>query len=587
MSISSTTTTTATATTSNPFKAIHRDYKRLNRIKALVRLQSNNRSDIIDIFEVYSYRLKELLAKVETDGANDAYSEPTQIRLASIQLALLYDHLDVLMYSSSLSLSKESSTAALPPPPPTAIINAELEKTIQCMQTYHRFRFNDILSFVYLKLYNLLAKIAFQALQNFNIARQLLDCAQQMYMEMLEQQHEKQQYQYYGWRQLFAKSSKLKPAATISQFDEIEKLFAESSALLEKIEQIEAERENDSNDVAVVVESADDEGDGNGNGDESNDEFQTVFDSIQADQDYSILLGKLLSIIPVMLKQQQWKTSAYLLLMTQKLTIGSIAMEAEKTSPMVDVKVRSSIVTNWMRYIFGVFSNSELNWQHLCSSSAGKMRFLPKFANEKPSNNEASPKTELNFQIIFNFFAEIVPLASDELQFCVDSMQSIADGQRLIEYTLKMMEHLLNDSDFRSYPMDFIIHHYQMSDLLSIAIILTFDQNRCFEYQLERFHYFNQMMRTLQKYCPKLYATLVRSFMSDLNEIILDLYAVNCDRFEAIDNKEDDDNTDGDGDGGNKNKNQNRMHNHQCQIIAKLNELHAMTQQLMTSIKPI
>lgn len=576
------------STATNPFKTIHRDYKRLNRIKALVRLQSNNRSDIIDIFDVYSYRLKELLATVETECANDGYTETTKIRLASIQLALLYDHLDVLMYSTSSSLSKESSTA-LPPSPKTsiAIINAELERTVQCMQTFHRFRFNDMLSLVYLKSYNLLAKIAYQPLKNFTIARQLLRTAQQMYMEMLEQD-KKHPRSFYGWRELFAKSSKLKPTAAAYQFDTIEKLFAESTALLRKIEQIEAEHEDD-NAVAAAV------GDNIGNVDGA---FNSVFDSIQMHQDHSILLGKLLSIIPTLLKQQRWKIGAYFLLVAQKFAIemaaGGGADEADKTQAMVDVKVQSSIITNWVRYIFGILNGSTLNWRQTCSG-AGKLRLSLKFdiskGDENPNDTsiESSPKPNSNFEPLFNCFTETVPLSTDELQFCINSMQTIADGMHLIAYTLKMMKQLLIDSDFhRLYPMDFIIHHYQMSDLLSIATILTTDRNRCFEYQLERFQYFVQMIHTLDKYCPQVYATLVSNFMSDLNEIILDLYAINCDRCVNDKKEEEKEDDDGVGDGSSSNnQNQNQMHDQQGQLIAKLNELHAMTQQFMTSIKPI
>lgn len=129
--------------------------------------------------------------------------------------------------------------------------------------------------------------------------------------------------------------------------------------------------------------------------------------------------------------------------------------------------------------------------------------------------------------------------------------------------------------------MDFIIHHYQMSDLLSIATILTTDPNQCFEYQVERFQNFMQMMQMLQKYCPQLHATLVPNLLDDLNEIILDLYAINCDRCgnsEGANSKHDDDGdvTDAGGD-SRKNTNQIQMQK-QCQIIAKLNELHAMTQ---------
>lgn len=534
------------ATVENPFKAVHRGYKHLNRVKALVRLKSNTHADIIDIFEVYSYRLKELLATIESQCANESHSEATQIRLAALKLALLYDHLDVLMYSTSLV-----SKGSLVPPTSVAIINAELDKTIQCMQTYHPFRFNEMLSLVYLKLYNLLAKIAFHSLKNVPIARQLIDTVQRMYIEMLEQ-HNEHPRNYYGWRELFAKSSQLKPSAAACQFDAIEKLFAESASLLAKIEQFEDDRNGAMSNVG---------GDG-----EDDTDFRSVFD---AAQDPAILLGKLLSIIPMVQTQRQWKTSAYLLLVAQQLAVGSSVKQA---SPMVDIKVRSSIITSWMRYIFGVFNESAVNWEQLCNG-VGKLRLSQKFGQKMPN----IAVTESNFHEIFNFYADTIPLPADELQFCVDSMQTIADGQRLIEYTLRMMVHLLNDSDFHSFPMEFIIHHYQMSDVLSIATIFAPDQYRCFDYQLERFHNFMRMMQALEKYCPQMHATLAPNLLDDLNEIILDLYAINCDRCVNIASQHDadDDITDG---SRTKNTNQMQMNDHQRQIIAKLNELHAMTQ---------
>lgn len=132
-------------------------------------------------------------------------------------------------------------------------------------------------------------------------------------------------------------------------------------------------------------------------------------------------------------------------------------------------------------------------------------------------------------------------------------------------------------NDFRVHPMDFIIHNYQMSDLLSIATIFTSNRHRCFEYQMERFQYFIQMQHVINKFCPQLHAMLQSNFHCDLNEILLDLYAINIDRCANYDDSvhEAMDNNDCGGDD-----------HPELQIITKLNELHAMTQRFLATIKP-
>lgn len=67
------------------FRTIHRLYKRINRIKTLVQMQSSCLSSSVDIFEVFSSRMKELQCKVESDYANIEFSECEKVRLAAIQ----------------------------------------------------------------------------------------------------------------------------------------------------------------------------------------------------------------------------------------------------------------------------------------------------------------------------------------------------------------------------------------------------------------------------------------------------------------------------------------------------------------------
>lgn len=591
---------------SSPFKEIHRDYKRLNRIKALVRLQSTNRSDVVDIFEVYSFRLKELLDKAKTECTSSTPG-PTTLRLAAIQLALLYDHLEALMHSSSPSspFSKESPSTLSSTS--IAMLNAELQQAIDVMQKFHQFRLNDVLSFVYLKLYHLLAKIVYNPLKNFTVARQLFQATQEMCVEMRDQ-HEKQSPSFYGWRELFAKSSQLKPMTTTDQIDTIEQLSSECAALLQRIDEIEPEHgENDdrtdpgiANIAAMSARSRSSSGGGDGDGTDpdgaGDNDARSIFDAIQMyHQDHPILLGKLLSSIPTVLKQRQWKMSAYLLLVAHKLAIKMTVAAATNTQ-IVDVKVRSSIMTNWMRYIFGVLNGAAWNWRQLFGS-AGKMRFAAKFGNiigdgggDVGGTNYSSPshesfsKTDPNSEM-FGCFAQLIPLAADELALCISSMQTIADGERLIAYTLQALKQLLAENDFRLNPMDFISHHYQIFDLLAIATVLTANRNRCFEYQADRFQLFIHMMRSLNEYCPQLYGALVANFMCDLNEIILDLYAVNFDR--CVSYEADDSPADSEDNGNNGRGNCSRRHRQELQLITKLNEVHVMTQQFMATIKPI
>lgn len=454
---------------------IHNLYKRLNRIKTLVRMQSSNISTSMDIHEVYSSRINELLVKVEHEYSKANISESVKIRLAAIQLALHYSHLGSLVHSS----------------PPAASITAEIQAIEACLQAFDKFRSNDVICLVYFKTLNLMAKISYGTLKSSDAAKQWIQSADRMYKELLALQDGQR---YYDCRELFSKSSILIPSR--NGFETIDRLRIENNDLLEKIHQMEL------------------------------NEVHSIFEWLQTHRDHSIWLSKLLSIVPQLLEQREFKMVAYFLLIVMKLA-----------DDKGDTKVQSSIVTSWMYYFFGVFDRSQ---EHLLQKFAddemmsAQKTFALKRIRQKAEKRDSHEKLEKkwpNAETMFNCFNDSIALTEDELKLCTNKLETVDDAKVLLGHSIEMVEKLIGGGDFGHSPMEFIVHHYQMSDLLSIAAILSDNPDDCFNSQVRRFQHFKEMIQWLSINCPDIYKAIATTFLNDLNEVILDLYAINYDRI--------------------------------------------------------
>lgn len=462
-----------------PFKTIHSLYKRSNRIKALVRMQSSNLSTTLNIFEVYSARLKELLAIVEHEYSKDGILESMKIRLAAIQLALHYNHLDSLIYSS-FTLTDHITTD---------LINTEIQITTNRLQKFNAFRLNDVICLIYFKILNLLSKIYIDPLKDLNTAKYWIQAAEQMYMELVSLQNDRK---YYDYPELFSKSAILQPSRI--GLATVDRLYTETIALHKQIQRIE------------------------------NDTFNSSIEWLQTHQTHSMWLYKLVSVIPQLIEYDEYKVVAYFLLIARKMT-----------NEQSNVMIHSSIATNWMHYFFGIFNRSQNNFQQYFANDvlmiSHKSLLLKRLCKNNRENHERFVKLTTNFESLFDCFSDSIPLSMDELELCRNSLETIDEANILLHFSINLMKQLIRDVNFNQNPMDFIIHHYQISDLMTIAIILTNNPDDCFNFQTQRFQYICGMIQWLYNYCPDVYKTAANIFLNDLNEIILDLYAINFNRI--------------------------------------------------------
>lgn len=456
------------------FKVLHRLYKRLNRIKILVRMQTSNASTSIDIFDVFSSRLKEILCKAETEYSRPHMSRVEKVRLAAMQLALHMDHLESMMTTYITSNSRASS----------AIITVEVQRVENCLQKFDEFRSHEVIFLMYFKVLNFLAKVNYDPLQNVGVAKHWINTAEQMYMELITT--EKGEQRFYDCHELFSKSVILMPST--DGFAIVDRLFGQNMQLLDQMLNL------DSNEVNRLIES------------------------FHVQQNTSIWLGKLLSVIPKLLDQMEYKIAAYFLFIAKKLA-------AEQVN---DFKVKSSIATSWMHYFFGIFDRSKENILKKYTENE-MFSFRKSFALKKTGRKTiaSGDKTPSVSQSTFNCFETSIPLTPDELRLCANSIECVDDAKDLLSYSIDMVEKLICDGDFSHDPMDFIVHNYQMSDLLSISTILSDDGNECFNFQVQRFEFLRKMIELLKQSCPHIFETLATTFLGDLNEILIDLYSTN------------------------------------------------------------
>lgn len=461
------------------FKSIHQLYKRLNRIKALVRMQSSSLSPTVDIFEVFSSRVKELQYKVESYCSNVELSDCEKVRLSAIQLALHFDHLDAMIPSAAASNSGRGFS--------TTIINVEVQKVENCVQSFDSIRTHAVIFLMYFKVLHLLAKCNYDPLNNYSVSKHWLNIAERMYMDLLSNQSEQI---FYDCHELFSKSITLKPSP--NGFNTVDRLFSENTKLLDEI------LRNESNEINQLIRS------------------------LSAQQDTKIWLAKLLSIIPQLLDESEFKIMAYFLLIAQKVAAA-----------IDDSKVHSSIATNWVHYFFGVFDRSKEKWLKTFNNSEQLRKGFVTLKKQRSRKINAMGNNDGAKSTTFNCFSTSIPLAQEELSLCVDSIESVEKAIDLLRFSMGLVKNLIRDTDSSHDPMDFIVHNYQMSDLLSISTILADDPDDCFNFQVQRFHFQLKMVKWLKRCCPPICAALMVTFLGDLNDILFDLFSTNYETMVA------------------------------------------------------
>lgn len=455
------------------YRVIHRLYKRLNWMKTLVQIRSSTLSISVNIFEVFSSQLEELQIKVEIEYSKADISQPNKMRLAAIQLALHFDYLESLVHSMS-HLTKS-----------TAFLSDEMQKIENYIQTFDEIASNNVIFLSYFKMLNLVARINSDYLKNFSVSKHWLNKAEQIYLNVLASQGEQT---FYDNHELFSKSPMLKP--TNNAFDIIDQLFSENTRILERILQNE------------------------------NSEINCLLQWLHTHQNSSTWLDKLLSIVPQLLNQNEFKIVAYFLRIAQKVATEKDAY---------DWQVQSSIATSWMHYVFGVFDCSK---KDLLSQFPSNDVWLLKRSKLKGQQIHALGDCAVTIpRSIFNCFSSSIPLTQDELKYCTNSLESIDEAKNLLEFSIDLVNLLICDGDFRCNPMNFIVHTYQMADLLSISMILTNQPDECFGFQQKKFKYLARMVKWTQEHCSNVFEILGTTFFTDLNETLIDMYSTNFKRI--------------------------------------------------------
>lgn len=421
-----------------------------------------------DIFYVYSSRLKELLERVENEFKSDL-RQADKMRLAAMQLVLHYEHLE-----SMFQWSDKASSA----------LTAQVQKVENELQAFGEFRCDHVIFLVYYKMIQLLAKIYYDPLKNFSVSKHWLNTAEQMYMELLTQREE---LQLFDSQQLFSKTARIKPLKDGFKF--IDSLFSENIQLFEQILQNES----------IKVEH--------------------LLQIPRSKADASVWFKQLFVIIPQLLEQGEFKAAAYFLQIAQK-----IATEQ-------NTKVRSAIATHWMCYLFDVFSESKSNLLNVFSEEQMAIfrRSVVSTRNTEDCQSH-SPSSEDCLSIpenVFDCFANSIPLSQNELQQCVISIANVMEAKALLTFSAKMLLKLIRDIDCKHDPLNFIAHHYQMSDLLLIYTIVSDKADECFSIQDQRYQCFRRMINCLKNQSPVVFSKLATALLTDLNEILIDLYSSN------------------------------------------------------------
>lgn len=218
---------------------------------------------------------------------------------------------------------------------------------------------------------------------------------------------------------------------------------------------------------------------------------------------------KLLNHVPKLFNAKKFeKVAIYLLSASKVLDRCNGSVKCLQTI----TNIRSTIVTHWMHYTFSILNESKM---YLLQSISNVKRIFK--SNERFSTNDAQ-----------NF----LQLDEDHQRICKNKLYDIDEAKHLITFSIRMIQRLINDGDFHAEPLKYIMHIYQLSDLLELSSsILSFNFENAYFNQLKRIHYFEEMLKWLNIYHPSIFHAISFNITNELNQIIGNLYKENFNRM--------------------------------------------------------
>lgn len=477
------------------YKPFHDIYKSLRRLKPLIRVGKISSTDTLDVF---CNRLNELLSSIECVSARQSISQLEKYRLAAMQLALHYEYLNIRMQHSTIVDGKASFKWI-----------DQLNKIDGLLDTFAKYRLNSVVFFVYFKSLNLMVKTNFYQLKNIEATKQYLKIAEEMYGYLNE--NRLQLKEFYDFDQLFDKGSDLTPMRNGLKL--LENFFMDHLEITEAIEEDEMS---------------------------DTDFFTHALHSVHSQQHLCkivplIWIKKLLSLVPPLLTHRQYKNVSYFLVVASKVLEEHCRNNQQSNE--IDT-IRSSITTYWMHFVLGIFDSSKdtllkKRAENEKSSLLFRNRFqLKHFIQQTITNKLDSSGDGVNTTLtLFNCFSQTIQLNENESLLCMDTLSDANDAKRLLTHSIDVIEKQIDCCDIVASPSNYVVHNYQLFDLLSIITTISEDASTCYAYQLRRLMKFNEMIDQLKERCFRIFKIISTQMLTDFNEVLFDLYATNYSRL--------------------------------------------------------
>lgn len=476
------------------FQAIHRAFKKLLRLKSVVKINS----DYSDVFDVFVSYLDDILVIVSNEYERcvryDVGSNGKRLRLAAMQIALNHEKTNAFVF---VDRNNER-------PSPQVLGNLK-----SCLQRFEADQLTNELFFVYFRALNYLSLAQLKRFGNKTIAQHYLMRAEQMYdsLKQCEQPHA-----FYDFKQLFAKTVGIQPIERGQ--DKIDSLFMEYLRQSEEIHR-------STHDVGNLIKI-----------------MQLQLKIRTANSSRFMQMQGIIRLAQLLLSDSKLKSAAYYLIVALKM-LGECNGSEQKSDAFV--AIRLTMATAWMSYTLAVLAASTDFIQKMISGEQLELlnRYLRPSEPITGSQATVKPACSLthcdkigdgNSNDAIDMYHPTIQLSPTEITFCLRSIQHHSHGPQLLDNAIDIIDGFIASTDVAITPMDYLIFHYQLADLLLIRS--TFEENFVPKYSFLklRFERCNEMIQTLNEDCPEIFEVVCASVLDDLSEILLDLYLCNVSR---------------------------------------------------------
>lgn len=470
------------------FKELHSGYKKLLKIKPLIKIGiQKSYLKPHRIVDVHYTLVKSILKRIQIIQNNATIDESMKSRVIGMEIALILD--ETMFFNTQMKSNK-------------------LKKLKRTLDKFEKMAYKPEILYVFLNALSYAAQMsAVEAEQkpNFDSSIDWIKRAEMLfnYCEEIHQQ-DANGLILYDSNELFSKQFVMMPMA--DAFKQIESIHFRNLNLLA------------TNYLQRHMSTA----------------YLSIMQKIlQRDQDMLVLgmkslnwIQQLLKVIPITIELNRFQSARYYMEVAGQLLKNNLESNQFTMDEIQKCRtIHCEIAKIWVNYTLSIFQYSSKN---------GSNRKRPNDERKSMISADDTLSCKDDDELEGNFHFDGIQLECNEHHLQSNCIRHHMQAQELFMHCMPMIKCLMEACDLTASPVEYIALNYQLFELYAQMTNFSEQTEAEMNYLQFRFDAFIEMFNKVRMQSPHIFSVLEKDFLIDLNEMQIDMVEFNFKRINAL-----------------------------------------------------